>query len=147
MTDKGIDKREESLRVFSQTATIYDRIGPQIFAYFGQCLVELAGLDSGDTVLDVAAGRGALLFPVAAKVGPTGHVTAIDFSPDMVRETAKDIESRKLSHAEIRHMDAEQIIYRMPRSIGSCAALPFGCSLNPRAFFRSFTVCSSAEGE
>ena len=103
------DKREESLRVFSQTATIYDRIGPPIFSYFGQRLVDLADPDSGDKVLDVAAGRGALLFPVAAKVGPTGHVTAIDFSLDMVRETAKDIESRKLSHAEIRHMDAEQM--------------------------------------
>ena len=109
MTDEGIDKRKESLRIFSQTATIYDRIGPQIFSYFGQSLVELADLDSGDKVLDVAGGRGALLFPIAEKVGPTGHVTAIDFSPDMVRETAKDIESRKLSHAEIRHMDAEQI--------------------------------------
>jgi O-methyltransferase/aklanonic acid methyltransferase len=109
MADKSIDKREESLRVFSQSAKIYDRIGPQIFSYFGQCLVDLAGLGSGDKVLDVAAGRGALLFPAAAKVGLTGHVTAIDFSPDMVRETAKDIESRKLSHAEIRHMDAEQM--------------------------------------
>jgi O-methyltransferase / aklanonic acid methyltransferase len=109
MTDKSIDKREESLRVFSQTATIYDRIGPQIFSYFGQRLVDLADLDSGDKVLDVAAGRGALLFPVATRVGTTGHVTAIDFSPDMVHETAKDIESRKLSHAEIRHMDAEEM--------------------------------------
>jgi ubiquinone/menaquinone biosynthesis C-methylase UbiE len=109
MTDEGIGKREESLRVFSQTAKIYDRIGPQIFSYFGQCLVDLADLDSGDKVLDVAAGRGALLFPVAARVGPTGHVTAIDFSRDMVRETAKDIEGRKLSHAEICHMDAEQM--------------------------------------
>jgi O-methyltransferase/aklanonic acid methyltransferase len=109
MTDKGIEKREENLRVFSQAATIYDRIGPQIFSYFGQCLVNLSDLGPGDKVLDVAAGRGALLFPVAAKVGPTGHVTAIDFSPDMVRETNKDIESRKLSHAEIRHMDAEQM--------------------------------------
>ena len=109
MTDKGIDKREESLRVFSQTAKIYDRIGPQIFFYFGQCLVDVADLNSGAKVLDVAAGRGALLFPVAAKVGTTGRVTAIDFSPDMVRETAKDIESRKLSNAEIRHMDAEQM--------------------------------------
>jgi ubiquinone/menaquinone biosynthesis C-methylase UbiE len=109
MAEKSISKREESLRVFSQSAKIYDRIGPQIFSYFGQCLVDLADLDSGDKVLDVGAGRGALLFPAAAKVGPTGHVTAIDFSPDMVRETAKDIESRKLSHAEIRHMDAEQM--------------------------------------
>ena len=72
-------------------------------------MANLAQLDSGDKVLDVAAGRGALLFPVATKVGPTGHVTGIDFSPAMVRETAKDIESRKLSHAEIRHMDAEQM--------------------------------------
>jgi ubiquinone/menaquinone biosynthesis C-methylase UbiE len=67
-------------------------------------------------------------------------VTAIDFSPDMVRETAKDIESRKLSHAEIRHMDAEQMNLPMRRSIGSCAALPFGCSLNLRVlqeFYRA----------
>jgi len=109
MADKIVDKREESLRIFSQTATIYDRVGPPIFSYFGQCLVDLADLDLGDEVLDVAAGRGALLFPLAAKVGPTGHVTGIDFSPDMVRETAKDIENRKLSYAEIRQMDAEQM--------------------------------------
>jgi O-methyltransferase/aklanonic acid methyltransferase len=109
MTDKSTDKREESLRVFSQSAKIYDRIGPQIFSYFGRRLVDLADLDSGDKVLDVAAGRGALLFPATANVGSTGYVTAIDFSPDMVRETAKDIESGKLNHAEIRHMDAEQM--------------------------------------
>ena len=145
MTDKSIDKREESLRVFSQTATIYDRIGPQIFSYFGQSLVDLADLGSGGKVLDVAAGRGAVLFPVAAKIGPTGHVTAIDFSPDMVRETAKDIESRKLSHAEIRHMDAEQM--NLPDASFDWVMCGFALwmSLNPRAFSRSFTVCSSAE--
>jgi len=109
MGDKTVDKRKESLRVFNQAATIYDRVGPPIFSYFGQRLVDLADLQSGDEVLDVAAGRGALLFPVATKIGPTGHVTAIDFSPDMVRETAKDIENRKLSHAEIRQMDAEHM--------------------------------------
>jgi len=111
MTDEGNRKREESLRVFSQAATTYDRIGPGIFSYFGQRLVDVAEIAAGADVLDVAAGRGALLFPAAAKVGPTGHVTAIDFSPDMVRETAKDIESGKLSHAEIRQMDAEQMTF------------------------------------
>ena len=109
MAEKSIGKREESLRVFSQSAKTYDRIGPQIFSYFGRCLVDLADLDSGDKVLDVAAGRGALLFPAAAKVGSTGHVTAIDFSPDMVGETTKEIEAQKLSHAEICQMDAEQM--------------------------------------
>jgi ubiquinone/menaquinone biosynthesis C-methylase UbiE len=42
-------------------------------------------------------------------VGLTGHVTGIDFSPGMVHETAKDIESRNLRNAEIRQMDAEQM--------------------------------------
>jgi ubiquinone/menaquinone biosynthesis C-methylase UbiE len=111
MADKTIDKRAESLRVFSDSAKIYDRVGPRIFSYFGQCLVDLAGLDAGAQVLDVAAGRGALLFPAAAKVGPTGHVTAIDFSPDMVRETAADIDTRQLSHTEISQMDAEQMTF------------------------------------
>jgi len=109
MTDEGNRKREESLRVFSQAATIYDRIGPGIFSHFGQRLVEVGEIIAGTNVLDVAAGRGALLFPAAAKVGANGYVTGIDFSPDMVRETAKDIESRKLNHAEIRQMDAEQM--------------------------------------
>ena len=111
MTDGGNRKREESLRVFSQAATIYDRVGPGIFSYFGQRLVDVAEIAAGANVLDVAAGRGALLFSAAAKVGTNSHVTAIDFSPDMVRETAKDIESQKLHHAEIRHMDAEQMTF------------------------------------
>jgi ubiquinone/menaquinone biosynthesis C-methylase UbiE len=109
MTDEGNRKREESLRVFSQAARIYDRIGPGIFSYFGQRLVDVAEIAAGVNVLDVAAGRGALLFPAAAKVGTTGHVTGIDFSPNMVRETSKDIESRKLRNAEMRQMDAEQM--------------------------------------
>jgi ubiquinone/menaquinone biosynthesis C-methylase UbiE len=109
MTDEGNRKREESLRVFSQAASTYDRIGPGVFSYYGRRLVDVAEIAVGASVLDVAAGRGALLFPAADKVGPTGHVTGIDFSPDMVRETAKDIESRKLRHAEIRQMDAEQM--------------------------------------
>jgi len=109
MADAGKGKREESLRVFNQAASTYDQVGPGSFSYFGQRLVDLAEISSGAKVLDVAAGRGALLFPAVAKVGPTGHVTGIDFAPNMVRETIKDIESRKLRNAEIRQMDAEQM--------------------------------------
>jgi len=109
MTNEGKRKREESLRVFNQAASTYDRVGPGSFSYFGQRLVDLADIPNGANVLDVAAGRGALLLPAAARVGPTGHVTGIDFSPNMVRETTKDIGSRKLRNAEIRQMDAERM--------------------------------------
>jgi ubiquinone/menaquinone biosynthesis C-methylase UbiE len=109
MTDKSNEKREESLRVFSQAATTYDRIGPRFFSYFGQRLVNVAELARGDDVLDVASGRGAVLFPAAAKVGLRGRVIGIDFSPEMVRETVKDIESQNLRHAKVRQMDAERM--------------------------------------
>ena len=42
MADKTITKREESLRVFNQAASMYDRIGPGMFSYFGQRLVDAA---------------------------------------------------------------------------------------------------------
>ena len=85
-------------------------------------------------MLDVAAGRGALLFPAAARVGPTGHVTGIDFAPNMVRETAKEIENRNPRNAEIGQMDAEQMNLTLVRhSITYCAALRFGCSAIPSA--------------
>ena len=109
MTDEGNRKREESRRVFSEAAPIYDRIGPPIFSRFGQRLVDVSEMPLGANVLDVAAGRGAVLFPAAAKVGTSGRVIGIDFTTAMVRETAKDIASRKIANAEIRQMDAEQM--------------------------------------
>jgi len=61
------------------------------FRYFGARLVEAAGVEPGDRVLDVATGRGAVLFPAAERVGPTGEVTGIDLSPEMVRLTGADL--------------------------------------------------------
>jgi len=37
-------------------------------------------------VLDVATGRGAVLFPLAKAVGPLGKVVGIDISRQMVKE-------------------------------------------------------------
>ncbi len=109
MTDEGNSKREASRRVFSEAASIYDRIGPPIFSHFGQRLVDVSEMPLGANVLDIASGRGAVLFAAAAKVGSSGRVMGIDFTAAMVSETAKDIESRKLANAKIRQMDAKQI--------------------------------------
>jgi len=109
MNEEGNRKRDGSQRVFSESAPISDRICPPIFSHFGQRLVDVSEISLGANVLDVAAGRGAVLFPAAAKVGSSGHVIGIDFTAAMVRETAKEIASRKIANAEIRQMDAEQM--------------------------------------
>ena len=43
-------------------------------------MIEMAGVTSGATVLDAAAGAGDQTLDIAARVGPLGHVTASDIS-------------------------------------------------------------------
>lgn len=95
--------------VFNRVAPSFDRVGPQHFTKFGLRLVELAHIPAGAKVLDVAAGRGAILFPVAEQVGPQGQVIGIDFAEAMVARTAEDISRLKLQNAEMRWMDAERL--------------------------------------
>jgi len=84
MTPEQRDWEPGIVGVFGRAASTYDRIGPQVFAHFGQRLVERAQLAPGAAVLDVVAGRGAVLFPAAQQVGPAGRVTGIDLSAAMV---------------------------------------------------------------
>ncbi|WP_201376809.1 class I SAM-dependent methyltransferase [Ktedonobacter robiniae] len=94
---------------FGRAATTYDRVGPHFFSYFGQRLVTLTSPVNGMRILDVAAGKGAILFPVAEHIGPTGHAVGIDLSEQMVQETNAEIMRRELRNAEIHLMDAEQL--------------------------------------
>ena len=47
-------------------------------------LVQLAALQAGESVLDVATGTGLVALQAAQEVGPTGSVLAIDLSPAMI---------------------------------------------------------------
>jgi SAM-dependent methyltransferase len=63
----------------------------------------------GARVLDVATGRGAVLFAAAERVGPGGRVLGVDLSDGMVRETAREIARAGLAKVAVRRMDAEQL--------------------------------------
>jgi O-methyltransferase/aklanonic acid methyltransferase len=95
--------------LFGSTAATYDKVIP-FFATFGARLVELAGVSAGEEVLDVAAGRGASLFPAAERVGPQGRVVGIDLAPAMVELLGEDVASRELTNATVTLMDAEDIV-------------------------------------
>lgn len=95
---------------WSHIAPDFDQIGPPFFARSGQRLVELAGIGKGSRVLDVAAGRGAILFPAAEKVGGNGRITAIDLSPGMLKNTAADPRTAGLP-ISLARMDAERLAF------------------------------------
>src|SRR4051812_24470294 len=88
MNDDTQTKKEQDAAAWSRAATTYGRVGPQFFAHFGSRLVDLTPIPTGASVLDVAAGRGAILFSAAEKVGRDGQVTGIDLSEGMVEETS-----------------------------------------------------------
>jgi ubiquinone/menaquinone biosynthesis C-methylase UbiE len=111
MSDKERKMKEDVAELFNQVASTYDRIGPRFFSHFGRRLVELAQIPSGADVLDVAAGRGAVLYPAAEQVGLHGHVVGIDLSAEMVRETAAEIKISGLKNATMLQMDAEQLTF------------------------------------
>jgi len=97
-------------KIFDGAAPTYGQVGPPFFSHFGRRLVEIAGISSGSKVLDIATGRGALLFPAAESVGSDGKVIGIDLSEIMVQETKEEIGRLKMSkNLEVRQMDAEHL--------------------------------------
>ena len=94
-------------RQFNSAAANYD-VGAGVFAHFGQRLVAVAEIAPGHRVLDVASGRGAVLFPADEKAGASGHATGVDLAEEMVQATNEEAARRGL-RARVQVMDAEHL--------------------------------------
>lgn len=69
----------------SSAAELYEQyLVPTLFTPWATDLVALADLQPGERVLDVACGTGAVTRLAAQRVGPTGTVTGLDFTPGML---------------------------------------------------------------
>jgi len=97
--------------LYSRVAANYGQDGPPYFTHAGRRLVELAGVGPGDRVLDVATGRGAVLFPAAELIGPAGRAIGIDLAAGMVEQTHDDIAHRDLRNVDLLRMDAEHLAF------------------------------------
>ncbi len=107
--DENERRKQAIADVFGRSAATYDSVGPRFFAPLGRRLVALAQLPTGARVLDVATGRGAVLFPAADHVGPGGHVCGVDLAGPMVQATNDEIRRRGIANADARVMDAENL--------------------------------------
>jgi ubiquinone/menaquinone biosynthesis C-methylase UbiE len=108
MSESAEGQKSQTQATFNQLASDYDLRGPGTFAYFGRRLVETVGVEPGHHVLDVATGRGAVLFPAAQRAGATGRVVGIDFAEAMVQATADQAKLDGVAVALLQ-MDAEHL--------------------------------------
>src|SRR5947199_7588895 len=72
-----------------------------------QILLREAHAAAGERVLDVGCGPGATAIPLAAAVGPSGHVTGVDISEPMLGLLRQRIAERGIGNLIPRLADAE----------------------------------------
>src|SRR3990172_3556311 len=69
-------------------------------------LLDLASVQAGSRVLDMAAGTGDSSIMAAHRVGPSGHVMAVDISANMLKEADESAREAGLSNFDTRVMNA-----------------------------------------
>ena len=71
--------------------------------------VEHAGLEPGQTVLDLGAGAGLDAFVARSVVGETGQVIGVDFTPEMVQKARQNAEMLGFTNVRFEHGDLEAL--------------------------------------
>jgi SAM-dependent methyltransferase len=74
-----------------------------------QALVEYAQPRAGMQVLDLACGTGEPGISLAQRVGPAGHVTAIDLSPQVLEVAAQRARDKGLENFSTQQADAHKL--------------------------------------
>ena len=109
MSNDQESRKAQTKTLFNMLASDYDS-GAACFAHFGRRLVEVAGINAGARVLDIASGRGAVVLPAAERVGPGGEVVGVDLADAMVHATSEEAARRGLK-ARVSVMDAEALTF------------------------------------
>lgn len=87
----------------------YDAVESRLTAPLSERMLDLAGLQRGMRVLDLATGRGEPALRAAARVGPEGRVLGVDLSGAMLRMAREAADRNGLSNLDLREGDAESL--------------------------------------
>jgi ubiquinone/menaquinone biosynthesis C-methylase UbiE len=83
---------------------LFNFFGGLTFEQFQERVVELADLQKGDVVLDVACGTGAAHPAILRRLGPRGKLIAVDFSTEMLRQA--ETRARRLGLRRVQYLKA-----------------------------------------
>ncbi len=87
----------------------YDKSLRRGSAPLTRLMLQLAGIQPGCRVLDIASGTGEPGLPAAEMVGPSGFVLLTDQAPEMLAVARDKARDQNLRNVEFRVCDAEQL--------------------------------------
>ncbi|HSW24222.1 MAG TPA: methyltransferase domain-containing protein [Burkholderiaceae bacterium] len=93
-------------------ADAWHRWGPFLGSWLGAAtdtMFDLAQLQPGCSVLDVAAGAGEQTIAAARRVGPRGRVLATDIAPALLAHAEADARAAGLANVQTRELDGEAL--------------------------------------
>ena len=106
-------KYKETTRAQWQSAAeAWHRWGPALERWLGPAteqMFDMAGIRTGNFVLDVAAGAGGQSLAAARRVGPSGHVLATDISPKILEYSAQAAQAAGLTQLSTQELDGENL--------------------------------------
>ncbi len=111
MTDISRSRKQKVAAGFNLASVGYDRQAVRFLALTARRLVELAGIDSGETILDVATGTGAAASALSPIVGANGRVIGIDLAQDMLAVAQRNITTEGLSNIDLQLGDGEHLSF------------------------------------
>ncbi len=96
---------------FNLASEGYDREAVRFLALTARRLVEVAGIESNENILDVATGTGHSAIALANLVGANGRVIGIDIAADMLEVARANITKAGLDNIELQRGDAENLSF------------------------------------
>jgi len=100
---------EWQVGVWNRMSEVYEHEIDPRFATVVEHVVRRADLKPGQRVLDLGTGTASVAVAAAALVGPSGTVTAVDISPDMLTLARRRIVESGHTNVDLREGRAEQL--------------------------------------
>jgi ubiquinone/menaquinone biosynthesis C-methylase UbiE len=94
---------------WDRAAEHYERFWSAQLEPAQRLLLEMAALEPGERVLDIACGTGLVSFPAAEAVAPSGGLLGTDLSETMVASARELAAARGFSNTDFERMDAESL--------------------------------------